>query len=238
MLSEEDAKKLDEECMQRFLKINCKIVTRSKGCYDGVLIITPSAIMFDPLDSSAVNAAITEETNETTQKTRTASTSSSNSIYDEASAIIPIEIISNIIMYEDLALKEVQEYFDYQEVQEFLSKEVNNFIKCENDDKKEKSSTGSHHHHVTFNIGQSIPEVSETIKSDEQSAEKENEIVIEIDNDSSQLKAEEQCGTSDLVSCYLCVKVNNNKDFLMCPLDRKMKNRLRSEFWFQINDNR
>ena len=131
MSSEEDAKKLDEECMQRFLKINCKIVTRSKGCYDGVLIITPSAIMFDPLDSSAVNAAITEETNETTQKTRTASTSSSNSIYDEASAIIPIEIISNIIMYEDLALKEVQEYFDYQEVQEFLSKEVNNFIKCE-----------------------------------------------------------------------------------------------------------
>lgn len=238
MLSEEDAKKLDEECMQRFLKINCKIVTRSKGCYDGVLIITPSAIMFDPLDSSAVNAAITEETNETTQKTRTASTSSSNSIYDEASAIIPIEIISNIIMYEDLALKEVQEYFDYQEVQEFLSKEVNNFIKCENDDKKEKSSTGSHHHHVTFNIGQSIPEVAETIKSDEQLAEKENEIVTEIDNDSSQLKAEEQCGNSDLVSCYLCVKVNNNKDFLMCPLDRKMKNRLRSEFWFQINDNR
>ncbi|RMZ99773.1 oxidation resistance 1, partial [Brachionus plicatilis] len=37
-LTEEEAKKLDEECTQRFLKVNCKIVTRSKGCYNGVLI--------------------------------------------------------------------------------------------------------------------------------------------------------------------------------------------------------
>jgi hypothetical protein len=45
--------------------------------------------------------------------------------------------------------------------------------------------------------------------------------------------------TSDsTVSCYLCIKVNKNKDFISCPLNRKMKNRLKSEFWFQINDSR
>ncbi len=40
------------------------------------------------------------------------------------------------------------------------------------------------------------------------------------------------------ISCYLCVKVNKNRDFIICPLNRKMKNRLKSEFWFQINDSR
>lgn len=88
--------------MQRFLKINCKIVTRSKGCFDGVLIITPSALMFDPFDP------------EQSKNPRRDSNTFKSSIYDEASAIIPIEIISNVIMYEDLALKDVQEYFDYQ----------------------------------------------------------------------------------------------------------------------------
>ena len=39
------------------------------------------------------------------------------------------------------------------------------------------------------------------------------------------------------ISCYLCIKVNNNKDFVTCPMNRKMKNKLRSEFWFQFNDN-
>lgn len=43
---------------------------------------------------------------------------------------------------------------------------------------------------------------------------------------------------SSIVSCYLCIKVNKNKDFINCPMNRKMKNRLTSEFWFQINDNR
>jgi hypothetical protein len=38
------------------------------------------------------------------------------------------------------------------------------------------------------------------------------------------------------ISCYLCIKVNNNKEFVSCPLDRKMKNKLKSEFWFQFND--
>lgn len=103
-LTEEEAKKLDEECTQRFLKVNCKIVTRSKGCYNGVLIITPSALMFDPFDPEITKS----------NDIRRNSYEFNSRIYDEASAIIPIEIISNVIMYEDLALKDVQEYFDYQ----------------------------------------------------------------------------------------------------------------------------
>lgn len=90
--------------MQRFLKVNCKIVTRSKGSFEGVLIITPTALMFDPFDPDKLN----------NKNKRRDSSVFENSIYDEASAIIPIEIISNVIMYEDLALKDVQEYFDYQ----------------------------------------------------------------------------------------------------------------------------
>jgi hypothetical protein len=43
---------------------------------------------------------------------------------------------------------------------------------------------------------------------------------------------------TNLISCYLCIKVNKNKDFMYCPLNRKMKNKLTSEFWFQIIDNR
>ena len=41
---------------------------------------------------------------------------------------------------------------------------------------------------------------------------------------------------SSIISCYLCIKVNKNKDFISCPMNRKMKNRLTSEFWFQIKD--
>lgn len=40
-----------------------------------------------------------------------------------------------------------------------------------------------------------------------------------------------------LSTCYLCIKVNNNKNVMTCHMDRKMKNKLRSEFWFQIYDN-
>ena len=115
-LSEEEAKQLDEECMQRFLKVNCKIVTRSKGCYDGVLIITPSAVMFDPLNSNTNNATASEEN--ARRYSGGGSGGNQSSIYDEASAIIPIEVISNVIMYEDLVLKDVEDYFEYQSYQE------------------------------------------------------------------------------------------------------------------------
>jgi hypothetical protein len=133
-ITEEEAKQLDEECMQRFIKVKAKIVTRSKGCFPGVLIITPSALMFDPLDGEAVNARhkrIIEAAQEggslntsdmsggSPRSTSTSTTSAYTSnavvttIYDEASAIIPIEIISNVIMYEGLPLNDVNEYFDY-----------------------------------------------------------------------------------------------------------------------------
>jgi hypothetical protein len=130
-ITEEEAKQLDEECMQRFIKVNCKIVTRSKGCFPGVLIITPSALMFDPLDNQAVNVRhkkiiekhtaggslnasdMSNNSPRTTSSSGSGGNTTAISIYDEASAIIPIEIISNVIMYEDLALNDVEEYFDY-----------------------------------------------------------------------------------------------------------------------------
>ena len=115
VLTEEEAKQLDQECMQRFLKMNCKIVTRSKGIYEGVLIITPSAIMFDPIDmhqSSSAKSAAKREHSSHGSGSGVVST-----IYDEASAIIPVELISNVIMYEDLAITDVEEYFEYQQQQ-------------------------------------------------------------------------------------------------------------------------
>lgn len=108
VITEDEAKQLDEECMQRFLKINCKIVTRSKGCHEGVIIITPSAIMFDPINAGEVGA-------DKESQTATPNANDHGPIYDEASAIIPIELISNVIMYEDLHLKDVEEYFEYQQ---------------------------------------------------------------------------------------------------------------------------
>ena len=148
-ITEEEAKQLDEECMQRFIKVNCKIVTRSKGCVKGVLIITPSALMFDPLDNlpekherylgssssdpkspsvfdtSSPGLNNTSSHNDSLNVDHVHSRNNSSSggvgsvngvgttIYDEASAIVPIEIISNVIMYEDLSLNDVEEYFEY-----------------------------------------------------------------------------------------------------------------------------
>jgi hypothetical protein len=114
VLTEEEAKQLDQECMQRFLKMNCKIVTRSKGIYEGVLIITPSAIMFDPIDMNQSSSKSTAKREHTSHGSGSGFVST---IYDEASAIIPIELISNVIMYEDLAITDVEEYFEYQQQQ-------------------------------------------------------------------------------------------------------------------------
>lgn len=57
-------------------------------------------------------------------------------------------------------------------------------------------------------------------------------------NDDSSINTTTNSQNCNTISCYLCIKVNKNKDFITCPLNRKMKNRLSSEFWFQINDNR
>ena len=59
----------------------------------------------------------------------------------------------------------------------------------------------------------------------------------ELNLNESNQKREKSTPSPNSISCYLCIKVNKNKDFITCPLNRKMKNRLSSEFWFQINDN-
>ncbi len=282
LLSEDEAKKLDEECMQRFLKINCKIVTRTKGCYDGVLIVTPSALMFDPFEANQASAnnttnnttvnsstsdtsAVLNESSESTEtKQRTTSTSSSNSIHDEASAIIPIESISNLIMYEDLSLRDLQDYFDYQDNKELdrqvfennklpqtSSLNTTNETNC-SEEKPRKTSSSSNH--VTFNLDKTenilvaennastnantIDNSMSTLLIDE-TKDLQTSTADEVKSEPTNCEnASTSDANSDLNSCYLCVKVNNNKDFLMCPLNRKMKNRLRSEFWFQIKDKR
>ncbi|CAI9740294.1 Hypothetical predicted protein [Octopus vulgaris] len=47
-ISEEEARKLDEECVSRFLKFDAKHITDGQGVVNGTLIVTPNAIMFDP----------------------------------------------------------------------------------------------------------------------------------------------------------------------------------------------
>lgn len=114
-LSEDEAKKLDEECMQRFLKINSKLITAEKyNAVDGILLITPSALMFDPKDAN--NEVTVTSTNETTKscennEQQTNRKKSSSSLTEHESIIIPIEIISNVILYEDLSLKDIHNYF-------------------------------------------------------------------------------------------------------------------------------
>ncbi|XP_074656479.1 oxidation resistance protein 1-like [Tubulanus polymorphus] len=47
-LSDDEAKRLDRECHERFIKLNVKHITDGLGVVAGVLLVTPNAIMFDP----------------------------------------------------------------------------------------------------------------------------------------------------------------------------------------------
>ncbi|XP_060065002.1 nuclear receptor coactivator 7-like [Ylistrum balloti] len=47
-LSEEEAKQLDQECHERFIKVRVKHITDGQGVVSGVLLVTPNAVMFDP----------------------------------------------------------------------------------------------------------------------------------------------------------------------------------------------
>jgi hypothetical protein len=99
MLSEDEAIKLDEECMQRFLKLDSKLISYEKNiAIDGVLLITPAALMFDPknVDQNAINSG--------------RSVSLAASSVDNESIIIPVEIISNVVLYEDLSIGDVRNY--------------------------------------------------------------------------------------------------------------------------------
>jgi hypothetical protein len=100
-------------------------------------------------------------------------------------------------------------------------------------------TSGSKTSNVSFSLHD--PSDSATANEDESEAvagKKSPDDVFE----SSQTKphAEEMTeeGIESKADAYLCIKVNKNREFMYCPLDRKMKNKLTSEFWFQINDHR
>lgn len=241
-ITEEEAKQLDEECMQRFIKLNSKIVTRSKGCFDGVLIITPSAVMFDPTDP---NAGVTNNSEENAADSNHSSSNRlrTTSIYDEASAIIPIEMISNVIMYEDLTLKDVHEYFDYQHHIDLFESDQAFANHLKNDEKEkpefnlDEENEENKDHSISDKSVNNENNLSNRDDKSNENSNKNNGNNLESSHQELTAKTNEN-NSSSLISCYICIKVNKDKDFISCPLDRKMKNRLISEFWFQINDNR
>jgi len=270
-LSEEEAKQLDEECMQRFIKVNCKIVTRTKGCFEGVLIITPSAVMFDPFEGNVISND--ESTSSLNGSSDNRKSLCSSTVYNEANAIIPVEMISNVIMYEDISLKDVQEYFEYQDqidkYQIDLEEQVEHqqASKQENGaelNRKDSSSAKTSLFYVESDSNDAIKEKCEilpiekeasdatsntTITSSSSSADSQTTLNKNTENGQSVVgdakvsslnanadSSSSKSSNSSSISCYLCIKVNKDKDFISCPLDRKMKNRLVSEFWFQIND--
>ena len=91
--------------MQRFLKLDSKLILYddNRSIIDGVLLITPSALMFDP------RTVISNE-EMLRRKSSSSSLSSPSSTTDNNSIIIPIEIISNVVLYEDLSIKDVHNY--------------------------------------------------------------------------------------------------------------------------------
>lgn len=114
---------------------------------------------------------------------------------------------------------------------------------------------------MTFELKHEKPESKIEINIEKSDKENENDVFIENSqetencpfNKSSSLTVENNYNSdlnlvepnkrqsessSNLQSSVLCIKVNKNKDFINCPLNRKMKNRIESEFWFQINDTR
>uniref|UniRef100_T1JKI4 Oxidation resistance protein 1 n=1 Tax=Strigamia maritima TaxID=126957 RepID=T1JKI4_STRMM len=48
ILTEDEEKNLDKDCIERFLKINVRHITDGQGVVSGVLLVTPNAVMFDP----------------------------------------------------------------------------------------------------------------------------------------------------------------------------------------------
>lgn len=228
VLSEEDAKKLDEECMQRFLKLNSKLISYGKGIIDGVLLITPTALMFDPIrNHQHQNTSNEENTNELKSR----NSSEDNADFD--SIIIPIEIISNVILYENLALKDVHNYIEksYDQINEDEEveenkKELNNSNSLETSSVDNKTPpTNSINNHNTKEISQNNNEIE--IELNKKEALRRHSISHILINT-----------YDDTLLCYLCIKVNKHKEFITCPMDRRHKNRIQSEFWFQVPDNR
>jgi hypothetical protein len=214
VLSEEDAKKLDEECMQRFLKLNSKLISYGKKMIDGVLLITPAALMFDPIRNNQQLNSLNEE------NTNDSKSSIDNSDLD--SIIIPVEIISNVILYENLALKDVHDYLykNYEQIKEEEEEEGK-----EEEIDNEMSSANSIVNNNTKENSQNNNENNIEFKKKEGSRQHSISNLLENTYD-------------DKLLCYLCIKVNKYKEFITCPMDRRHKNRIQSEFWFQVPDNR
>ncbi|XP_060560372.1 nuclear receptor coactivator 7-like isoform X4 [Ruditapes philippinarum] len=47
-LSEDEVQQLDQDCMERFIKLKVKHITDGQGVVKGTLLVTPNAVMFDP----------------------------------------------------------------------------------------------------------------------------------------------------------------------------------------------
>ena len=47
-LDEGEIQQLDQDCRERFIKVNVKHITDGQGVVSGVLLVTPNAVMFDP----------------------------------------------------------------------------------------------------------------------------------------------------------------------------------------------
>ncbi|GAB6029687.1 hypothetical protein CHUAL_005414 [Chamberlinius hualienensis] len=86
-LSEEEEKKLDKECIERFLKINVKHITDGQGVVDGVLLVTPNAVMFDP---SVVHTLVMEHG------------------VEKYGVIAPMDYVANAALYTDIAHMKVR----------------------------------------------------------------------------------------------------------------------------------
>ncbi|KAG1656909.1 Oxidation resistance protein 1 [Nymphon striatum] len=80
---EEEERKLDEECHKKFLKITVKHITDGQGIVDGVLLVTPNALMFDP------NVSDTLVVEHGTEK---------------YSVTCPMSMVANAALYKDISL--------------------------------------------------------------------------------------------------------------------------------------
>ncbi|CAF3792758.1 unnamed protein product, partial [Rotaria magnacalcarata] len=84
-LSIEENQQLDEECLQRFIKLNVRLMTEDHKNVTGTLLVTPNAVMFDPdvLDQLVKEYGI-----------------------DKYGLIIRMDLLAGIALYEDIAMYE------------------------------------------------------------------------------------------------------------------------------------
>ncbi|CAF3433047.1 unnamed protein product [Rotaria socialis] len=84
-LSIEENQQLDDECLQRFIKLNVRLMTEDHKNVAGTLLVTPNAVMFDPdvLDQLVKEYGI-----------------------DKYGLIIRMDLLAGIALYEDIAMYE------------------------------------------------------------------------------------------------------------------------------------